>query len=104
VPAKPLVTITNQQNGDAATSNGASGDAEMQTPITPATPAPPQPINLGLEVVKDLVKAFQNHLDARRWRSVRFYVSSLPSLTRGDLSDPLLPYPLLPNSCTCSRI
>jgi hypothetical protein len=43
----------------------------------PNTPAPPQPVNIGLEITKDLVKVFQNHLDARRWRGVRFCVSCL---------------------------
>jgi len=44
-------------------------------PATPVT-ATPQTIFIGLEIVKDLVKTFQRHLDARRWRSVRFSVSS----------------------------
>ena len=42
---------------------------------TTTVPAIPQNINIGVEIVKDLVKAFQNHLDTRRWRSVRFSVS-----------------------------
>ncbi len=77
VAAKPLVTNTvdgNTVHSGGDTLDTAATDAEMATPTTPATPAA---INLGLEIVKDLVKAFQNHLDARRWRSVRFSVCSI---------------------------
>lgn len=42
--------------------------------------ATPQIINLGLEIVRHLVKVFQNHLDARRWRSARFYVRGRETL------------------------
>lgn len=78
IPAKPLVTITNPSTGDVSTTNG-NGNAEddAMQPV-PSTPAPPQPINVGLEITKDLVKVFQNHLDARRWRGVRFCVSVSP--------------------------
>jgi len=69
IPAKPLVT-TILADGAVQTS---SNDAEMQPVITPSTPAPTR-ANVGLEIVKDLVKSFQNHLDARRWRSVRFHL------------------------------
>lgn len=83
--AKPLVTITNNADGFTVVDNSekegddaqakAGQDTEMKSE-TPTTPTAPAAINLGLEIVKHLVKVFQNHLDARRWRSVRFSVST----------------------------
>lgn len=77
IPAKPLVTITNPAAVSSTGTATNGDDAEMQAAAAsaPSTPATPQSINIGLEIVKDLVKVFQNHLDARRWRSVRFCVS-----------------------------
>lgn len=78
IPAKPLVTITNPAAVSSTGTATNGDDAEMQAAAAasaPTTPATPQSINIGLEIVKDLVKVFQNHLDARRWRSVRFCVS-----------------------------
>ena len=83
IPAKPLVTITNPASTTGASNgngngNAAEDDEEMKAASSvPNTPAPAQSVNIGLEIVKDLVKVFQNHLDARRWRSVRFCVSVL---------------------------
>lgn len=68
--AKPPAVAT---NGDAV----ANGDEEMQTQ-TPTTPAPVA-VNVGIEVVKDLIKTLQSHLDARRWRSARFTVGQFCS-------------------------
>ena len=68
---------------------------KSETPTTPA--ATPAAINLGLEIVKHLVKVFQNHLDARRWRSVRFSVRAVLARLTTCLVSPLTP-PFLSNS------
>lgn len=89
VAARPLVTMTNALDGTLSHSGGdttAEKDSEMAPTTRPSTTTTPSTtvVNLGLEIVKDLVKAFQNHLDARRWRSVRFslhlfaHLASLP--------------------------
>ena len=76
IAAKPIVTMTGSEAGLIHLHKGERNglDVEMQAPA-PITPAPAPDMNIGIEIVKDLVKAFQNHLDARRWRSVRFSVS-----------------------------
>lgn len=62
----------------------SGGDAEPASATDAEMPSTPAAVNVGLEIVRDLVKAFQNHLDARRWRSVRFslhlfaHLASLP--------------------------
>lgn len=48
-------------------------------------PGETESVSLGLEIVRDLVKSFQSHLDSRHWRSTRLtlsffaHLASLPS-------------------------
>lgn len=61
-----------EDDDDAGGENGTANGADSA--MGEGAPTSPSSVNIGLEIVKDLVKAFQNHLDARRWRSVRFSV------------------------------
>lgn len=61
-------------------------DVEMATADTADKAAPPAPINVGREIVQDLIKAFQVYLDERKWRNARYIVRSFPSAPPSELT------------------
>lgn len=60
----------------SAETKAEGGDIEMEATVEPVEEAQ-EKVNVGHEIVTDLIKAFQVYLDERKWRNVRYCVSCL---------------------------
>ncbi|GAA6014699.1 hypothetical protein JCM10207_006907 [Rhodosporidiobolus poonsookiae] len=83
LPAKPM---SEEEALEAAAVEGAkngetAGDAEEEQA---------EKVNVGKEIVKDLMKAFQAFLDERKWKSVRYSVTLFTLLTSLPPSSPIV--------------
>lgn len=73
MPVRPLPARVQQSASDAERpSNGNGDDVKM------SEEKKEDKVNVGRHIVADLVKAFQTYLDERKWKAVRFSVSSCP--------------------------
>lgn len=83
LPARPVDVEEDKPAAaeeDAAAAAGADGDAQKAQEGESQEENGPEKVNVGKEVVQDLAKAFQQFLDERKWKSVRYCVSRHPFL------------------------
>ncbi|GAA5880762.1 hypothetical protein JCM16303_004343 [Sporobolomyces ruberrimus] len=86
LPSKPVSAIDSEQsenhgeNNDEVKREDNGNDAEREE----------AKVNVGKEIVEDLMKAFQAFLDERKWKSVRYCVTLFAQLTSIPLSAPLV--------------
>ncbi|CEQ40467.1 SPOSA6832_02087, partial [Sporobolomyces salmonicolor] len=85
LPAKPATeedaTMAEEKNEDETKEREEDKKTEEKQP---------EKINVGKEIVEDLMKAFQAFLDERKWRSVRYCVILFAQLTLLPPSSPLI--------------
>ncbi|KAK4055782.1 Nuclear cap-binding protein subunit 1 [Microbotryomycetes sp. JL201] len=85
MPIKPLPNRLATKTESADAHGEKPDDVEMNS----SEKAERKP-NVGREIVQDLVTAFQQYLDERKWRSVRFSVFFFAHLTSAPKSAPLV--------------
>ncbi|GAA5864299.1 hypothetical protein JCM1840_006735 [Sporobolomyces johnsonii] len=85
LPAKPVTeedaTMAEEKKEDESKEGEEDKKAEEKQP---------EKVNVGKEIVEDLMKAFQAFLDERKWRSVRYCVTLFAQLTLLPPSAPLI--------------
>ncbi|EGU12551.1 hypothetical protein RTG_01084 [Rhodotorula toruloides ATCC 204091] len=83
LPAKPLVDGEDaQMAGEDSTDGAKAENGEEKKEV--------EKVNVGKEVVQDLMKAFQAFLDERKWKSVRYCVTLFSYLTTVPPASPVI--------------
>lgn len=75
LPSKPVSAI----DGEQSENHGENNDEVKREDTGNDEEREEAKVNVGKEIVEDLMKAFQAFLDERKWKSVRYCVSPFPA-------------------------
>ncbi|GAA5893972.1 hypothetical protein JCM8208_001295 [Rhodotorula glutinis] len=95
LPARPIGV-----DGEAAAASSEAAAVRVVADGESQEDGAQDKVNVGKEVVQDLIKAFQQFLDERKWKSVRYCVILFAHLTRLPASSPVISTSSLVNLLT----